>query len=84
MPIFVTVQPDEKTHAECLIHATGTPMLAIHDPSASVMFTAGPSAEAAQHAAVFASRLTQAGRQFEYEALRRAYAEPEPTCEVEA
>ncbi|GAA2815814.1 hypothetical protein GCM10010470_59090 [Saccharopolyspora taberi] len=51
MPIFVTVQPDEKTNAECLIHATGTPMLAVHDPAASVMFTAGQSAEAAQHAA---------------------------------
>ncbi|MEV6232902.1 hypothetical protein AB0L88_34055 [Saccharopolyspora shandongensis] len=72
MPIFVTVEPDHGTRAECLIYATGTPMLAIHDPSASVMVTIGQEPGAAARAALFAAQLVRAGQQFEHEARRCA------------
>ncbi|MBB5155200.1 hypothetical protein [Saccharopolyspora phatthalungensis] len=66
------MQPDNGTRAECLIYTTGTPMLAIHDPSASVMITIGQDPESAARAAVFATQLVRAGRQFEHEARRCA------------
>ncbi|MEV5539641.1 hypothetical protein AB0L13_22535 [Saccharopolyspora shandongensis] len=72
MPIFVTVEPDSGTRAECLIYATGTPMLAIHDPAASVMVTMGQDSGAALRAAQFAAQLVRAGQQFEHEARRYA------------
>ncbi|WP_010312832.1 hypothetical protein [Saccharopolyspora spinosa] len=72
MPIFVTVQPDDGTYAECLIYATGTPMLAIHDPSASVMVTIGQDTGSVLRAAQFAAQLVRAGQQFEHEARRCA------------
>ncbi|SDZ49590.1 hypothetical protein SAMN05216215_108311 [Saccharopolyspora shandongensis] len=72
MPIFVTVQPDSATYAECLIYATGTPMLAIHDPSASVMVTIGQDSGSALRSAQFAAQLVRAGQQFVHEARRCA------------
>ena len=68
MPIYVTVQPDEKTRAQCLVHTTGAPMLAVHDPTASVMFTVDQ--EAPTHAVRFASELITSSQQFTHEARR--------------
>lgn len=76
MPIFVTVEPDEETRTETLLYANGMPMLAVNDASASVMFTAAPTADGARIASDWAGRLIRAANQFDHECRR--FAEPRP------
>jgi hypothetical protein len=70
MPIFVTVQPDGGTKAETMIYTNGLPLLAIHDSSASVMFTVDTDGDGPAQAARWAAELVRAVQQFARECQR--------------
>jgi hypothetical protein len=73
MPIFVTVQADQDINAEMMLYQNGLPLLAIHDRSASVMFTVDASAaDGVDQAVRWAGELVRAARQFEQECQRIA------------